>query len=471
MNPRDEQEKRCSLAVTSPFDGSLIRTLPLQTFAEAEAMLETARRLYLDRDSWLEPDQRSAILMRLAALVEAEAEDFARLIALEGGKPLTDARIEVGRAVAGIHLAVKELPRVMRGEEIPMGYTAATRGRVAFTRYEPIGVVVAISAFNHPLNLIVHQVIPAVAVGCPVIVKPARATPLCCLRLCELLAEAGLPPGWCQPLVCDSATAEKLVTDRRLQFLTFIGSADVGWSLRRKLAPGVRYALEHGGAAPVIVDGTVNPDEVVPPLLKGGFYHAGQVCVSVQRIFVPEAIARDFAGRLAAGAAALKVGPATDEETEVGPLILPREVDRVHEWVQEAVAHGAELLTGGQKLGNSLYAPTVLYNPPEDVRVSTSEIFGPVVCVYPYRDRQEAIRRANSVDFAFQAAVFSNDLAAVMDMVKRLDASAVMVNDHTAFRADWMPFAGRGLSGYGVGGIGYTMRDMLQTKMIVIKPA
>ncbi|MBE0501385.1 MAG: aldehyde dehydrogenase family protein [Desulfuromonadales bacterium] len=469
MTSKPDRNKTGQIDVVSPFDRRLLATLPLQTADDAERMLATATRLTEDRDGWLEVDERIAILQRLAELVAGEADDFARLIAAEGGKPLRDARVEVGRAIDGIGLAVRELLRVMRGEEIPMGHTAATRGRTAFTVCEPIGLVLAISAFNHPLNLIVHQVIPAVAVGCPVIVKPALTTPLNCLRLCELLQQAGLPEGWCQPIVCDNAVSEQLATDPRLAFLTFIGSAKVGWSLRAKLAPGVRCALEHGGAAPVIIDATADLKQVIPALLKGGFYHAGQVCVSVQRVFAPADLARELAEQLAAGAAQLVVGDPRDEATEVGPLILPREVIRVHEWVEAAVAGGALRLTGSEALGETLYPPTVLYDPPADALVSTAEIFGPVVCVYPCQDRCEAIRRANSLDVAFQAAVFSNDLEAAFDTARRLDAAAVMINDHTAFRTDWMPFAGRRASGYGVGGIGYTMRDMLQEKLIVLK--
>ena len=469
MTIKSAKESSGTLDVCSPFDGSLIKTIALQRADEAEQVLKTASRLFQDRDGWLEHDQRIAILRKLAELVAAESDEFALLIAQEGGKPLTDARVEVTRVIDGITLATKELLHVMRGEEIPMGHTEATRGRTAFTSCEPLGVVLAVSAFNHPLNLIIHQVIPAVAVGCPVIVKPAMTTPLNCLRLCELLTEAGLPEGWCQPIVCDNTVAEKLVTDNRLAFMTFIGSAKVGWGLRSKLAPGVRCALEHGGAAPVIVDETADLDRVIPSLLKGGFYHAGQVCVSVQRVFAAEAIAHDLAERLARGASQLNVGDATSEETEVGPLILPREVARVHSWVEEAIAGGAELLTGGQPTGETMYQPTVLFDPMPEAKVSREEIFGPVVCVYPYKTRREAIDRANSLPVAFQAAVYSNNLEVALDTVKRLDASAVMVNDHTAFRADWMPFAGRRTSGYGVGGIGYTMRDMVQTKMTVIK--
>jgi acyl-CoA reductase-like NAD-dependent aldehyde dehydrogenase len=199
MKKNSKRTILATLDVRSAFDQTLIRTIPRHSAAEADNMLQTALKLHRNRDAWLEHFQRIAILKKLAGLVEGEAEDFARLIALEGGKPLMDARVEVARAVDGILLAAQELPRVMRGEEIPMGLTAASRGRIAFTTWEPIGVVVALSAFNHPLNLIVHQVVPAIAVGCPVIVKPASATPLNCLRLCELIETAGLPRGWCQP--------------------------------------------------------------------------------------------------------------------------------------------------------------------------------------------------------------------------------------------------------------------------------
>ncbi len=362
------------LEVTSPFDGSLIKSIPMHGAEDAEAMLKKALACYGDRAAWLDHHERIAVLKKLARLIEAEAAQFALLIAREGGKPLLDARVEVARAIDGIGLAIKELAHVMRGEEIPMGHTPAAAGRVAFTTFEPIGVVVAVSAFNHPLNLIVHQVVPAIAVGCPVIVKPAATTPLNCIRFVDLVHEAGLPEEWCQCIVTDNEVAERLVTDSRIGFFTFIGSARVGWGLRSKLAPGVRCALEHGGAAPVIVDESADLDKAIPSLLKGGFYHAGQVCVSVQRVFAPESTARELARKLADGAAGLKVGDPTSEETEVGPLILPREVDRVDSWVQEAVERGAGLLTGGRRISNSTYEPTVLFNPPTDASPHRSPI-------------------------------------------------------------------------------------------------
>jgi len=314
----------------------------------------------------------------------------------------------------------------------------------------------------------VHQVGPALAAGCPSIVKPAGDTPLSCLRFVEILYEAGLPREWCQPLVIgDSALATRLVSDQRVGFFSFIGSGRVGWMLRSKLAPGTRCALEHGGAAPAIVAADADLDDAVPKLVKGGFYHAGQVCVSVQRIFAHRSIAETLARRIAQQAIGLKVGDPTSDRTEVGPLIRKQEVARVEAWVREAVDGGAVLVCGGKRLSDSCYEPTVLLEPPGHSKVSTEEVFGPVVCVYAYDDLDEAIGRANALPVAFQAAVFTRDQATAMHAYARLDASAVMVNDHTAFRVDWMPFAGLRESGLGVGGIPYTFRDMQIEKMFV----
>jgi acyl-CoA reductase-like NAD-dependent aldehyde dehydrogenase len=456
------------LDVTSPYDGSILATVDTAGAAHVDAALSTAYELFRDRGAWLSIPERVTILKRTAELMESQKEELARLAAGEGGKPFQDSMVEVIRAIDGIHLCIETL-RGHAGEVIPVATTPATLRRTAFTHKEPVGVVVAVSAFNHPLNLIVHQVAPAVATGCPVIVKPAGETPLSCLRFVELLHEAGLPDAWCQAIVADSnEVAEKLVTDSRVAFFSFIGSAKIGWMLRAKLAPGTRCALEHGGAAPVILLDDFDFDAAVAAVAKGGFYHAGQVCVSVQRLFAPKRKARSFAKALAKRAKALIVGDPVGPETEVGPLIRPGEVDRVAEWVDEAVATGAKLLTGGKRLDNNCYAPTVLLNPAADARVSTLEIFGPVVCVYSYNETEDAIAQANSLPTAFQAAVFGKDIDRIMKLVRSIDASAVMVNDHSAFRDDVMPFAGLRESGLGIGGIPYTMHDMEIDKMIVI---
>jgi acyl-CoA reductase-like NAD-dependent aldehyde dehydrogenase len=457
------------MQIVQAYDRCPIAEVETEGAEALEAKLELAARSLRDRDQWLKPHERIEVLYRLASLMEPVREKFSRLIAQEGGKPLVDAGVEANRAIDGVRSAAEEL-RNFAGREIPMGLTAASTGRWAFTTKEPIGVVAAISAFNHPLNLIVHQVAPAIAAGCPVIVKPAAATPLCCQEFVRLVRVAGLAEPWCQTfLPTDNALAERLATDRRVAFLSFIGSARVGWYLRSKLAPGTRCALEHGGAAPAIVDRSADLDQVIEPMVKGGYYHAGQVCVSTQRIFVHTDIQAEFVERFAARVGALRVGDPLSPETEVGPLIHPREADRVQSWIEEAVAGGGRIVVGGDRLSATTLRPAVLVQPPASSKVSREEVFGPVTCIYGFTKLDEAIEAANSLPVAFQASIFTREIGPALRAAERLDASAVMVNDHTAFRTDWMPFAGRRHSGYGIGGIPWSMREMTQEKMIVLR--
>lgn len=457
------------LTVVQAFDRAPIAEIETDDATALERKLQAAERAFRYRDGWLKPHQRIAILRKLAALIEGRRDHFAMQIAREGGKPLPDAIVETNRAIDGVHNAAEEL-RNFAGREIPMGLSAAAEDRWAFTTKEPIGVVAAISAFNHPLNLIVHQVAPAIAVGCPVIVKPASTTPLSCLDFVALVREAGLQEPWCQTFITDdNQLAEQLATDSRVAFLSFIGSAKVGWSLRGKLAPGTRSALEHGGAAPAIVDRSADLGKIIEPVVKGGFYHAGQVCVSTQRIFVHNDIAEDFTRKLVARVDKLRAADPTLNDTEVGPLILPREAERVAQWIEEAVAGGATLATGGKRLSDTTLEPAVLLDTGADAKISTLEVFGPVVAVYRYDDLDDAIRRVNALPTAFQASIFAQDIDVAMRAANRLDASAVIINDPTAFRTDWMPFAGRKESGYGTGGIPYTMLDMTQEKMILMR--
>ncbi|RKZ78683.1 MAG: aldehyde dehydrogenase [Gammaproteobacteria bacterium] len=454
--------------VSSPFDGQLIATVATADGDDVNQALETAHALFANRDGWLSVERRLAILERAMEIMTEQAEELAIGSAHEGGKPLLDSKVEIVRCIDSIRICADAL-RNDTCKPVPMGLNPASQHRFTIMNKEPIGVVVAVSAFNHPLNLIAHQVGPAIAAGCPVIVKPAENTPLSCFRLVEIFHQAGLPEAWCQVILPENhQLSEALVTDPRVAFFSFIGSARVGWYLRSKLAPGTRCALEHGGVAPVIMAADANLDTAIPALAKGGFYHAGQVCVSVQRIYVHESIARDVAERLASAGNMMVVGDPLSDQTEVGPLIRPSEVERVDTWVQQAVDAGAELLSGGQTLPNNCYTPTVLFNPPADSNVSVSEIFGPVVCVYPFSDLDQAIASANSLDVAFQASVYSDNIDTAMYVSDRLDASAVMVNEHTAFRVDWMPFAGLRQSGLGTGGIPYTLEDMQVEKMIVI---
>ena len=458
-----------TLEVTSPFDGGPVATIETIDAAGVDAALRNAARMFHHKGAWLPADRRIAILERTAALMRERFDELARIAVLEGGKPLIDTQVEIERAIDGVKGCV-ECIRTAHGEEIPMRLNPASANRLAMTHLEPIGVVAAVSAFNHPMNLIVHQVGPAVAAGCPVVVKPAEDTPVSCFEFVKLLRAAGLPDEWCQAVVVsDVSVAEKLVTDPRVAFFSFIGSAAIGWMLRSKLAPGTRCALEHGGAAPVIVMEDADLAEATPLIAKGGFYHAGQVCVSAQRVFAHQAVFGEVCERLTKAASALDVGDPLRPETEVGPLIRHRETDRIAGWVSEAKEAGASALTGGKKISPSLFAPTVLADPPAGVSVSQKEIFGPVICVYDYEDVDEAIARANALPYAFQAAVMTRDIDSAMHVYKHINASAVMINDHTAFRVDWMPFAGLGQSGYGTGGIPYTYRDMQIEKMMVVR--
>jgi acyl-CoA reductase-like NAD-dependent aldehyde dehydrogenase len=455
------------IEVLSPYDGGPVGQVPASTADDIERALSTAYALYRNRRQWLAKQERVAILKRASELIRARREELARQAAHEGGKPLKDSLIEVDRGIDGILTCIEEL-RTKAGQVVPMDLNATSAGRVAFTQYEPIGVVVGVSAFNHPFNLVVHQLAPAVAVGAPIILKPATSTPLSCQALVNIFHEAGLPQGWAQMVVPENAElATRLVTDARVGFFTFIGSAAVGWMLRSKLAPGARCALEHGGLAPVIVSHDADLEMALPRIARGAFWHAGQACVGVQRVFCHRSIAADVAEGLAALGDKMVIGDPLLMTTDVGPLIAHKEVERVGRWVDEAVSGGGRLISGGSKLSASCYSNTVLLDPPADADVTRKEVFGPVVCVYGYDDVDDAISASNDLPFSFQAAVFTRNIDTAMHCYRHLDGTAVMVNENTLFRVDWMPFAGARQSGHGVGGMPYTMREMQTEKMMV----
>jgi acyl-CoA reductase-like NAD-dependent aldehyde dehydrogenase len=463
-----KEENMSKITVTSPYDGAVLKELETISKEQLDVMLDDAVAAYENQDAWLAKHERVAILEKTMEIMSGRVEELTQLAASEGGKPYMDSKVEVERAINGVKLAIEHMG-AFHGTEIPMGHTASSANRMAYTMKEPIGVVAAISAFNHPLNLAVHQVVPALAVGCPVIIKPAETTPLSALNFVEILYEAGLPREWCQVAICEREVAQHLATSEKIDYLTFIGSGAVGWYLNSQVAAGTRVGLEHGGVAPVIVEPDADLEELIPALAKGGFYHAGQVCVSVQRVFVHASIFDEVSNRLADVAEKLIIGDPLDPKTEVGPLILEQEVDRIAQWVDEAVVGGANLLCGGNKIGSSCFEATILQNPAYDAKVSTKEVFGPVVCIYSYDDIEEAFDRANALEVSFQAAVFTKNIDTALKAVKRLSGTAVMVNDHTAFRVDWMPFGGAKASGLGMGGIAYSMEEMSQEKLMVIK--
>jgi acyl-CoA reductase-like NAD-dependent aldehyde dehydrogenase len=456
------------LKITSPYDNTLIKEIDLSSKNDVDKALNLARDAFDNRDKWLTKNKRVSILKKCVSIMNSQVDRLVEIAVKEGGKPLVDSQVEIARAINSVEIAIEHMSS-FKGTEIAMGHTQSSANRMAYTIKEPIGVVASISAFNHPLNLAVHQTVPAIATGSPVIIKPSILTPLSAINFVEILYEAGLPKQWCQVIVCDNDVAEYLATSPKIVYLSFIGSSTVGWYLNSKVAKGTRVGLEHGGVAPVIVDKTADIDELIPALTKGAFYHAGQVCVSVQKVYIDESIIDDVSSRLVESASKLVVGDPLDAKTQVGSLISQQELQRVESWVNEAIESGAKALIGGTKISDSLFSPTILLNPPEDAKVSTLEIFGPVVSLYSYNNLDEAIKLANSLDVSFQSAIFSKDIDTALYCAKRLDATAVMVNDHTAFRVDWMPFGGAKTSGLGLGGIPYSMEEMSKEKLMVIK--
>ncbi|MEK7298870.1 MAG: aldehyde dehydrogenase family protein [Candidatus Margulisiibacteriota bacterium] len=455
------------LQVRSPFDGEVLADLAYHTPEQVEDAIAMAFRLATQRSQWLPKPDRLRILKTLQSLLHDQSESLAQLIAQEGGKPIRDARVEAMRAADTVGEAARYLASY-DGQKIPMGLNAASAHRTSWTTPEPAGVVLGIGAFNHPLNLIAHLVAPAIAAGCPILIKPALKTPLSCLKFVELAYQAGLPPRWCQPLIVPDTITAEMAADNRLAVVGFIGSAEVGWKLRSRLAPGVRCLLEHGGAAPVIVCSDTDLDLAIPSLVKGGYYHAGQVCVSVQRVYVHDSILDTFCNRFTAAVKALHVGDPMLETTDIGPIIRPQPLQRITEWIAEAQKTGAKLLCGGHVTQQTCYEPTVLLNPSPQAKVSTDEVFGPLVCVYGYSQLEQAVARANSLPFVFQAAVFTQNLDTAVRVSHQLNATAVMINDHTAFRVDWMPFGGAKQSGLGTGGVAYFAHEMSTEKLVVL---
>ena len=457
-----------TIEVRNPFNNTLIEKVSLQSETEVQAVLDVAYEAYLDQKNWLAKYKIVEILEKTMQIMASRVEELTVIASNEGGKPYLDSKVEVERAINGIKVAIEHMGS-FEGKEIAMGHTPSSANRIAYTMKEPIGVVLSISAFNHPLNLAIHQVIPAIAVGSPVIIRPSASTPLSTINFINILYEAGLPKQFAQVVVCDRVAAENLVKSPKISFLSFIGSGAVGWHLNSVVAPGTRVALEHGGVAPVIVQKDADINELIPALLKGGFYHAGQVCVSVQRVFVHESIIGEVAQKMVDGAKKLIVGDQLDPKTEVGPIISHKENERIALWVDEALKEGAKLLCGGKKLSDSCYEPTILLNPSQNSKVSKEEVFGPVICLYSYSDIEDAFSLANSLEVSFQAAVFTKNIDTALAAVKRLNGTTVMVNDHTAFRVDWMPFGGAKASGLGMGGIPHSMQEMSKEKLMVIK--
>jgi acyl-CoA reductase-like NAD-dependent aldehyde dehydrogenase len=452
------------MEVRSPYDGSLVGRVP-EAGAEATIRaVDAAERAMRDP---LPAYERAALLDRIAALVDDRADEIARTICREAGKPMKAARIEASRAVSTFTMAAVEA-RKLAGEVVPMDASAAGAGKLAFTLRVPIGIVGAISPFNFPFNLVAHKLAPSLAAGCAVVLKPASVTPLSALLLAELETEAGLPRGWLN-VVCGPAGAigDVLVEDERVKLITFTGSAPVGWGIRERAARK-RVNLELGNATPVIVAADADLDDVAARLAVHAFSFAGQSCISVQRIFVERSAYDAFVERFVPRVEALVVGDPADESTDVGPVIQPKERDRILSWIDEARAGGAEILTGGTLTGEHL-RPTVIANAAPDAKVSCQEIFGPVCTLSPYDTLDEAIALANGTPFGLQAGVFTSEVKAALHAATKLEFGGVTINEAPTFRADQMPYGGVKDSGNTREGPAYAIREMTEERVVVLQ--
>jgi acyl-CoA reductase-like NAD-dependent aldehyde dehydrogenase len=460
-----------ALEVRSPYDPRVVG----QTFRPAPDHIEVAilaanRAFEITRK--MPAYERQRILAAVAQALTGHREDFARTIAQEAGKPIKTARGEVERAIFTFSVAAEESTRIY-GEWLPLDLQASTKGRWAMVRRFPVGPIAAISPFNFPVNLVAHKWAPAIAAGCTIVHKPASQTPLGSLKLAQLVHDAGWPAGALNVLPLSGREAEKLVTDDRLKKLTFTGSPDVGWELKKK-AGKKRVTLELGGNAGVIIHSDADVELAAERCVVGGFSYAGQSCISVQRILVQRGVYDKFLAAFVPRVGKLKVGDPLDESTDVGPMISEGDAARVAEWVDEAVAAGAKVLCGGKRRGaphSSLFEPTVLAETHPEMRVNCLEVFAPVVTVQPYDDFAAAVKQVNDSRYGLQAGLFTRDAKLIFNAYEELEVGGVVVGDVPTFRIDHMPYGGVKDSGLGREGLRYAIEEMTERKLLVMNMA
>jgi len=452
--------------VLNPYDDSEVGRAPQSDEAAVRAAIgraEAARPIM----AGLTAKQRGIILNQISTLLEAQAEEVARLMVRESGKPLRYARGEAKRAVETFAFAADEARR-LHGETVPLDAAATGAGKIGYYVRVPVGIIAAITPFNFPLNLVAHKVAPAIAAGCPIVLKPNPATPLTALRLAELAAEAGLPEGAFEIVNGGADVGEWLTTDPRIAMITFTGSVPVAQAISRN-AGLRRTTFELGGNAATIIDESVDLDPVIDKAVTGSFAYSGQVCISVQRIYVHESLYGRFKTAFIERVQRLVIGNPLDERTEIGPMISQQAAERVESWVHEALNDGATLLAGGKRMGR-MVEPTVLENVRPEMRVVCEEVFGPVVSLMPFRQFDEALAAVNDSPFGLQAGVFTRDLSRAMRAAAQLEVGGVIINDVPTFRVDHMPYGGVKNSGTGREGPRFAIEDMTTLKMIVINP-
>lgn len=452
------------IEIKAPFDAAVIGRVYQGTRKHADAAIAAAVKAF-GTTRRLPAFERQRVLRQVAQGISSRKDEFSRTLAQEAGKPIKAARIEVDRAVFTFNVAAEESVRIY-GEYLPLDWQEYTAGRWGIVRRYPLGPIAGITPFNFPLNLVAHKVAPAIAAGCPMVLKPAPQTPLCSLLLAEVVQHAGWPDGAFNVLPLSNEDAGLLVSDDRIKMISFTGSAAVGWEIK-KHAGKKKVILELGGNAGVIVHSDADVNYAAERCVVGGFSYAGQTCISVQRIFVEQSVYGKFIDALLAGVDKLKTGDPLDETTDVGPLIRESDAIRAADWVQEAVRGGAKLLRGGQRKGSTL-EPTVLTGTRADMKVNCQEIFAPVVTVEPYTDFNDALRRVNSSPYGLQAGLFTRDAKLMFQAYDELEVGGLIAGDVPAFRIDHMPYGGVKDSGLGREGLRYAIEEMTEPKLLVM---
>ena len=454
-------DKKDKIEVRDPFDDKLVDTVPSGDAADIKAAIAAAEKGFqINRN--LPAHERIRILNKTADIIAANAEDFARTIAMEGSKTIREARKEASRCVDTIRISAEEARRI-QGETIPFDSRPGSENRVGYYFRFPIGIIAAITPFNDPLNLVAHKVGPAIAGGNAVVVKPATVTPLSALKLAKALMDAGLPAGILNVVTGYAArTGDALVTDPRVRMISFTGGAPAG---EEKKAGLKKIGMELGSNTPVIVCEDCDLKRAVEDSVSGAFWAAGQNCIGVQRIYIEKGIYKRFETLFVARTRTYKVGPKLDEDCDMGPMINEGEAKRIEGWVKEAVKAGARVLTGGKRRG-AIYEPTVLANVPAGCKVDVDEVFAPTVNLYPVKDLDEAIAKANSVNFGLHAGIFTKDINKAFRAIRELEVGGVIVNDSSDYRIDMMPFGGVKRSGLGREGIKFALMEMTEPRVV-----
>jgi len=452
------------LTIRSPFDEEIVGETFKAGPAEIERAIQAAESGFKLMRT-MPVFERAEKLQKVADGIRKNHEEFAQILSAEAGKPIKTARGEVSRAIFTFTDAAEETKRI-RGEQLPLDLEPAAAGRWALVQRFPIGPILGISPFNFPLNLVCHKVAPALASGNSIILKPASQTPMSALRLAQEIDKAGFPAGALNVLPMDSGQAHLLVKDERLKMLTFTGSPLVGWALKNQCGRK-KIALELGGNAGVIIDHDADIAFAAERCVLGAFSYAGQSCISVQRIYVHSSIHERFMDLFLKKVSALKCGDPADESTDIGPMIQPREAERVSQWISEAVSNGAKILTGGKREGN-IFLPTVMTNVDPELKVSCQEVFAPLAVVYTFDKVEEAIKEVNNSDFGLQAGLFTNDAKAIFTAYKELEVGGVVIGDVPTWRIDHMPYGGTKLSGMGREGVRYAIEEMTEPKLLVM---